>query len=146
MNHMREPLSYYLNQAYPYTVTPDLEDGGFVIHFPDLPGCMTQVDDPAEIASMADEIRVLWLRSEYAHGDDIPLPVDVADYSGKFVVRLPRSLHRALAESAERDGVSLNAYVTAVLARGDAQRAVERRLDALGQPATVGPERLAAAG
>ena len=91
---MRQPLAFYLAQPYPYVVEPDAEDGGFVIYYPDLPGCMTQVDDPAEIASMADEIRVLWIRSEYAHGDDIPLPVDVEDYSGKFVVRQPRSLPR----------------------------------------------------
>lgn len=127
---MRQPLAFYLDQPYPYVVEPDAEVGGYVISYPDLPGCMTQVEDAAEIAPMADEIRELWLESVWKQGLDIPLPAPV-EYSGKFVVRLPRSLHRALAESAERDGVSLNAYVTAVLARGDAQRAVERRLEAL---------------
>jgi hypothetical protein len=36
--------------------------------------------------------------------------------SGKFVVRLPRSLHAALEAEAEREGVSLNQLVVAKLA------------------------------
>ena len=47
-----------------------------------------------------------------------PIPVE---YSGKFNVRLPKSLHQALSESAERDGVSLNQYVVMLLARGEAE-------------------------
>jgi len=128
---MREPLAYYLDQEYPYLVIPDHVDGGYVIRYPDLPGCITQVDDPAEIASMAEEIKELWLASEHEHGEEIPPPAGGSDYSGKFVVRLPRSLHRSLAEAAEREGVSLNAYVTAVLARSDAQRRIERRREAI---------------
>lgn len=38
-------------------------------------------------------------------------------YSGKFVARLPKSLHRELAQAAEREGVSLNALVNVALAR-----------------------------
>ena len=44
-------------------VEPDAEVGGYVIRYPDLPGCMTQVEDEAEIPSMADEIREPWLES-----------------------------------------------------------------------------------
>ena len=45
-----------------------------------------------------------------------PLPPE-EDYSGKFVVRVPRSLHRDLVETAEQEGVSLNQYINVVLAR-----------------------------
>lgn len=38
-------------------------------------------------------------------------------YSGKFTVRLPRSLHQALVDRAEREGVSLNLFVTNALSR-----------------------------
>jgi antitoxin HicB len=129
MQTERRPLNWYLNQPYPYTVVPDPE-GGFVILFPDLPGCMTQVERSEEIAPMAEDARVLWIETEFELGADIPLPSGSNDYSGKFLVRVPRSLHRTLAESAEREGVSLNAYVTMLLARGVGQ---ER---ALGVPAT----------
>lgn len=39
------------------------------------------------------------------------------DYSGKFTVRLPRSLHQALVDRAEKEGVSLNLFVTNALSR-----------------------------
>ena len=127
---MRKPLSDYLALDYPYTVVAD-PDGGFFVSFPDLPGCMTQVERPEAIGPMADEIRALWIETEYERGGDIPLPSGPAEYSGKFVLRLPRSLHRSLAESAQREGVSLNQYVSTLLARGDAQARIDARIDGL---------------
>jgi predicted RNase H-like HicB family nuclease len=68
-----EPLAFYLNQPYSFAVIPD-PDGGFFIHYPDLPGCMTQVEELKEIGPAADEIRVLWLETAYDQGVVIPLP------------------------------------------------------------------------
>lgn len=127
MATQRHPLTYYLALEYPYTVVPD--DGSFFIEFPDLPGCMTQVDDASEIASAAEEIRTLWIEGEYEDGHDIPEPV-TKEYSGKFVVRLPKTLHRTLVEQAEREGVSLNAYVNYLLAE-------RRAVDASSKPPHV---------
>ncbi|MBY0547959.1 MAG: toxin-antitoxin system HicB family antitoxin [Candidatus Obscuribacterales bacterium] len=39
------------------------------------------------------------------------------NYSGKFTVRLPKSLHQALVDRAEKEGVSLNLFVTNALSR-----------------------------
>ena len=140
-------LEELLAKVYPYTVVPDTEDGGFVIDFPDLPGCMTQVEDASEIAAMADEVRRLWIPSQWKHGERIPEPSLPATHSGKFMVRLPRILHRDLARSAEREGTSLNAYVTALLARGDAQARIERKLDAIAaSPAIDRPRQGASVG
>ena len=126
----RKPLEYYLDREYPFNVVAD-PDGGYVILFPDLPGCMTQVETLEEIGSAADEVRRLWIETEYEDGDKIPLPSYPEEYSGKFNVRMPRGLHRQLVRAAERDGVSLNQYVVTLLARGDAQAHVERRLESL---------------
>jgi antitoxin HicB len=125
---MRQPLTYFLDQSYPFTVTSD-PDGGFFISYPDLPGCITQVAALAEVGPAADEIRKLWLETAFRHGMDIPLPRSDAGYSGKFVVRLPRNLHRRLAQSAQQDGVSLNQYVVNLLATNDADQRVLRGLD-----------------
>jgi len=57
-----------------------------------------------------------WLQVSLEDGDPIPEPRPEEEYSGKFVVRVPRSLHRQLVEEAERDGVSLNQYVNVALA------------------------------
>ena len=49
-------------------------------------------------------------------GRVMPPPlIPVEDYSGRVTLRLPRSLHRALAEAAETEGVSLNQQLVAVL-------------------------------
>jgi antitoxin HicB len=124
----RRTLEYYLDLEYPFNVIAD-PDGGYVVIFPDLPGCMTQVETLDELPVMTEEARSLWIETEYDLGHDIPLPSEPEEYSGKFNVRLPRSLHRMLAESAGREGVSLNQYVLTLLSRGDAQARIERRLD-----------------
>ncbi len=50
-------------------------------------------------------------------GKPMPVPQEVADdYSGRVTLRLPKSLHRALAESAEDEGVSLNQHLVNILA------------------------------
>ena len=126
----RKSLEEYLALEYPFNVIAD-PDGGYVIIFPDLPGCMTQVDSPDEIGPMAEDARTGWIMTAYEEGFDIPQPSYPEEYSGKFNLRLPRSLHRSLAEAAERDGVSLNQYAVSLLARGDAQAQLERRLDEL---------------
>lgn len=124
----QRPLNYFLELDYPFNVLAD-PDGGYVIVFPDLPGCLTQAESVDEIGAMADEARRLWIETEYDDGADIPMPSVAEDYSGKFNVRLSKSLHRVLVTSAEREGVSLNTYVVTLLARGDAQARIEHRLE-----------------
>jgi predicted RNase H-like HicB family nuclease len=127
----RERLEHYLGLRYPFTVTADPE--GYVITFPDLPGCLSQVDSLAEVSAAAAEASALWIETAYEQGLDIPPPSQPEEYSGKFNVRLPRSLHRALVEAADRAGMSLNQYVLYLLSRGDAQARLERRLEQLTQ-------------
>jgi antitoxin HicB len=113
----RRPLEYYLSLDYPFQAIAD-PDGGYVVVFPDLPGCMTVADDLNELATMAADAKVLWNETEYDRGGEIPLPSYPEEYSGKFNLRLPKSLHRRLAEGAARDDVSLNQYVVSLLSEG----------------------------
>ena len=49
-------------------------------------------------------------------GRPFPLPAQPHDqYSGRVTLRLPKSLHRALANAAEEDGVSLNQHLVTAL-------------------------------
>jgi predicted HicB family RNase H-like nuclease len=42
---------------------------------------------------------------------DIPVPLnDDEKYSGKFVLRVPKTLHKILVENARKEGISLNQY------------------------------------
>lgn len=136
----RQPLSYYLDRQYPVRLVADRE-GGYAATFPDLPGCLTQGETIEEAVAMAEDARRGWIEVEYQRGHDIPPPSYPQEYSGRFNVRLPRSLHRALAAAAEEEGVSLNQYVVSVLSRGDVLARVERRLDALQAPPSGGVPR-----
>ncbi len=110
----RRPLKFYLELKYPVTVTPDIT-GGYVAEIEDLPGCFTQGETLEETYANMEEARRLWLESAYEDGLDIPLPGELSEYSGKFNVRLPRSLHRRLGRMAEKEGVSLNQYLVSTL-------------------------------
>ena len=58
-----------------------------------------------------------YIQTKLDNGFDVPLPNTAEDYSGKFVVRVPKSLHQALSIEAEREGVSLNQYALYKLSR-----------------------------
>ena len=123
-------LNDYLAREYSLDVIAQPE-GGYVIEYPDLPGCMTQVDSLAEVSAAAQEIRTLWIETQFADGFRIPLPSLPEEYSGKFVLRIAKSLHRRLATSASKEGVSLNQYAMSLLDRHDALARLESKIDAM---------------
>ena len=65
---------------------------------------------------MIEDARRCWLEVAYEEGMDIPLPRSEEEYSGKFFIRAPKSLHRKLVRMARREGVSLNQFLVATLA------------------------------
>ncbi|MBM3532808.1 MAG: type II toxin-antitoxin system HicB family antitoxin [Alphaproteobacteria bacterium] len=107
---------------YPFTIRPLTkgEGGGYLIEFPDLPGCISDGDTPEEaIRNGVDAVRS-WIKTAKASGDPIPKPSVAPSraYSGRWVTRAPRTLHRRLAERAAAEGVSLNQLTVALLSEG----------------------------
>lgn len=125
---MKRTLDEVLTREYPFNVIAD-PDGGYVIVFPDLPGCMTQIETMDEVGPMAEEIRTLWLETAFEMDNDIPVPSYPEEYSGKLLLRMPKSLHRTLAAAAEREGVSLNVYACQLLGENHALMQVMHRMD-----------------
>jgi len=124
----KRELAKYLKLKYPVELSE--QDGGwYFARIPDLPGCMSEGKTPGEAVKNVEEARALWLEDAVESGVEIPLPSEQRKYSGKFVVRLPESLHGRLAQAAERDGVSLNQYVLALLAESNALKAVEDKVE-----------------
>lgn len=82
---------------------------------------MTQADTFAELADMIKEAMSAWIETALEDGEPIPLPRSIDDYSGRFVVRIPKSMHRELVEMAEREGVSLNTLVNVALGKAIGQ-------------------------
>lgn len=114
---MQRPIEEYLTLPYTIEVYRDDSDGevGYVARVAELPGCMTQADNFAELEEMIQDAMRAWIETAIENGQSIPEPQALDEYSGKFVVRIPKSLHRQLAERASREGVSLNALVSVAL-------------------------------
>ena len=78
---------------------------------------------PKDTLLAADVIREdgnKWLEAAMEDGIEIAEPDSLNDYSGQFKLRIPKSLHRSLAEHSRREGISMNQYCLYLLARNDA--------------------------
>lgn len=75
-------------------------------------------DDEAKVYAELCQTVEEWIVIHEQDGIPLPPPTAGKDYSGKFVVRVGKDLHRELAVSALRDGMSLNSYCAKVLHEG----------------------------
>jgi antitoxin HicB len=102
----------------PYTVVVRRDDeGDFVAHIEELPGCVVHGATRGEALELLEEVQKEWIADALERGHHIPEPVSAEGLpSGKWVQRVPRSLHARLARRAELDGVSLNHLVSSMLA------------------------------
>jgi predicted RNase H-like HicB family nuclease len=73
-------------------------------------GCMSDGNTYQEAFENIQEAMKGWIESKIANGFPVPFPISDDKYSGKFLVRLPKTLHARLAMEAEKEGVSLNQY------------------------------------
>ena len=96
------------------------EGGGYLIEFPDFPGCLADGETPE--AAMNEGIDALQSYMNTLRELGRPIPASGEVYGGQWRQRVPKSLHAALARRAEREGVSLNMLVTTILAEGLGRR------------------------
>lgn len=105
-----------LSMPYSYELIPE-EDGTWFVRIVEFPGCMSVGADVQDAMRMIRDAARGWLEVGIEDGDPIPEPVSIGDFSGRFLTRIPPTLHRDLARRAEREGVSLNLFVATALAR-----------------------------
>jgi antitoxin HicB len=124
IKNIQRATPQYPFEAYAHIVSPLSEEdgGGFLITFPDLPGCMSDGETEAEAIVNGRDAFESWMSARVDIGKAIPEPAYrpevVQGASGRFVTRLPKSIHAKLAERAKAEGVSLNALVLAFIAEG----------------------------
>lgn len=116
-------LNDYLALSYRMEIVKDRDEDGFVASYPDLPGCITCGETEEEALKNALDAKKAWLEAALEENIEIPEPDSLEAYSGQFKLRLPRSLHRALAEHSQREGISMNQYCVYLLAKNDALHA-----------------------
>ncbi len=103
---------------YPINIFWSDDDGGYIAEAPDLPGCSAWGATETVAAREVQDAIAAWVQAAQAAGKAVPVPhaaQPLDGYSGKFLVRLPRSLHARLARRAAAEGVSLNQFLTGVL-------------------------------
>jgi len=105
-----------LQAAYSRILIPDAETGTYTAQVQEFPGCVAQGDSPQEAYERLERAAESWLQAAIDLGQTIPEPAVLQQHSGRLLIRLPRSLHRSAAQSAEREGTSLNQFIVATLA------------------------------
>ena len=113
-------IEEYMKLPYRIELIPDVDEGGFVVTFPDLPGCLSTGETIEEAYKNAEDAKHEWLMSAMEDHLPIPEPDSCDNYSGQFKLRLPRSLHRQLALQSKREGVSMNQYCLYLLSQNNA--------------------------
>ena len=105
---------------YPFEVRPLADDdgGGYLVSFPDFAECIADGETiEGAIANGRDALAatIAALRSTKLA---VPAPNSGGVASGKFVARVPKTIHAQLATRARAEGVSLNSLVLTFIAQG----------------------------
>jgi len=106
--------------AYPFEVRPlAMEDGGgYMISYPDFAECISDgetIDEAIENGQDALKATIAALKAKQLA---VPAPNSGGVASGKFVARVPKTVHAQLTMRARAEGVSLNALVLTFIAQG----------------------------
>jgi len=118
-----------MNLPYKIEIIPEEDGQGFTAVISDLKGCMAFGETIEEAYRMITEIKQAWIEIALERGWSIPDPTveQPSEYSGRFNMRLPRYLHRDLAELAEVEETNMSQLVVALLAEGAERRRQECR-------------------
>lgn len=105
---------------YPFEIRPLSADegGGFLIAYPDFSDCLADgetVEEALANGRCALRATIAALKSKDL---PVPLPNSGGVASGKFVARVPKTVHARLATRAKSEGVSLNTLVLTFIAEG----------------------------
>ena len=91
------------------------EDGCYVGTCPGLMLGGVHGDTESSVYSELCDVVDEWIRIYQEDGDALPEATAGKEYSGKFVLRTGKALHKELAVRAMREGESLNSYCLKLL-------------------------------
>lgn len=131
MNQQNPEVTRLARRPYPMRVYEDPDSGDWVAEVTDLPGCLGVGETPEEAVKVAKSFVRDWIEEALAQGWDVPQPSTRSQASGRFVVRLPRSLHARLQELSELEGTSLNQLVVSLLSERTAFQQVTMNFEKL---------------
>lgn len=112
------PVTQYLDRPYHIVLVRDEADGegAWTAQVEELPGCEARGETADEATRAIRESMEAWISEALAKHQEIPGPRGASTHSGRLNLRMPQSLHAAVARAAEREDVSLNQFITGSLA------------------------------
>ena len=110
-------IEEYMSLPYRMEIVMDELEGGYVISYPDLPGCFSSGQSIEEVIRNGEDAKRTWFTAAIEEGIEISEPDQLSSYSGQFKLRLPKSLHRDLVLQTKHEGVSLNQYCVYLLGK-----------------------------
>ena len=112
-------------EEYPFELRPLTaeEGGGYLISFLDFNECIADGETIEDAISEGQAALSAVISTLQEKGLPVPKPGSYGAYSGKFVQRIPKSLHARLQSRARVEGVSINTLATSFIAEGLARKA-----------------------
>ncbi len=109
----------YMKLPYNYIVQQITDESGTYFHSKvlELDGCQSTGDTFEEAYENLKDAMKGWIETKLENGFEIPIPIKQENFSGKFIIRMPKSLHYKLSVEAKQEGVSLNQYALYKLSR-----------------------------
>ena len=105
------------NDRYTYRITWSAEDREYVGLCAEFPSLSWLAGTPEGALKGIRRVVAETVKEMENHGEEAPSPIAGRHYSGKFMVRVPPDVHRALAVQAAESGVSLNRIASAKLSQ-----------------------------
>jgi antitoxin HicB len=114
----------YTSLPYHVVLVRDGEEKGkpWTASVEELAGCLSRGKTSDEALRGIQAAMEGWITAALAEGRDVPQPKSATSHSGRLLLRMPRTLHADLTRASEREGVSLNQFITDVLAAAVAWR------------------------
>lgn len=118
-------MAEYTGLPYHLMVVRDGEDKSkpWTAYVEELPGFTSQGKTSDEALGGIQSAMEKWISVALEEGREIPEPRSATSHSGRLLLRMPRTLHADLTRASEREGVSLNQFITDVLAAAVVWRA-----------------------
>lgn len=109
---------------YPFEIRPLASDegGGFLLSFTDFSECISDGETIEEAIQNGMDVLAETIAALESLNLAVPEPGSGGSYSGKFIQRVPKSIHARLAIRARQEGVSMNSLVTSILAESLGRR------------------------
>lgn len=114
-------LDYYLNLPWTYTIEQARDENDekiYVIKVNELPGAVTDAPTIEQAMKAIEEVMIISFEMYMESGDEIPEPIDEANYKGNIAYRTSPRRHYSLVQEAKKRNQSLSQCIDTLLDAG----------------------------